>query len=61
MNIQNQTLVQYWANEHLVVSGNQYRLIDNTTNQQIFHCYASSTVEAIQQCITFSRTAWEKS
>ena len=53
-------LVQYWADDHLIVSGNFYRLIDNQTNQQIFHCYASDNIEAIQKCINFSLSEWEK-
>ena len=33
-------LVQYWADNHLVVSGNQYQLIDNETQKIIFKCTA---------------------
>ena len=55
-----QTII-YWANDHLTVSGSDYRLIDNVTNQQTFQCYAQSTFEAVRQCINFSRKQWEQS
>lgn len=53
-------IVRYWADNHLVVSGNSCRLIDNTTNQEIFHCQAASTIEAVKLCAAFSRNQWEK-
>lgn len=48
-------LVQYWADNHLVVSGNQYQLIDNETQKIIFKCKAKSDLKACAKCCAFLR------
>jgi hypothetical protein len=45
--------VQYWADYHLVVSGNQCRLIDNYPKQKLFEFAALTVVEAKQKCCQF--------
>lgn len=56
MNPQNQfVLVQYWADYHLVASGNQYCLIDNKPNQSIFKFVAQTVIEAKDKCCQFLR------
>ncbi len=48
-------LVQYWADNHLVVSGNLYQLIDNCTQENIFQFKASSLSVAFEKCYQFLR------
>ncbi|OQK17240.1 hypothetical protein AU255_04940 [Methyloprofundus sedimenti] len=48
-------IVQYWADSHLVVSGNQYQLIDNETQKILFKCTAKSDLEASKKCCAFLR------
>jgi len=56
MNQQDQSkIVQYWADNHLVVSGNQYRLIDNCTHKNLFQFDANSVSDAVEKCYQFLR------
>ena len=48
-------IVRYWADNHLVVSGNQYRLIDNCTQKNLFQCDAGSVSDAVEKCYQFLR------
>jgi len=56
MNQQDQSkLVQSWTDNHLVVSGNQCRLTDNSTHKNIFQFYASLVSEAFDKRSPFLR------
>ena len=48
-------IVQYWADNHLVVSGNHCRLIDNYDQKILLDFTAYSKADAFQQCYQFSR------
>ena len=48
-------LVRYWADNHLVVSGNLYQLFDNYTQKNIFQFTANSTAGALNKCYRFLR------
>jgi len=48
-------IVQHWTDNHLVVSGNQYRLIDNYTQKNLFQFDARSVSDAIEKCCQFFR------
>jgi hypothetical protein len=51
MNQQNQVkIAQYWADYHLTVSGNQYCLIENGTQKNLFEFVAFSLSEAKDKC-----------
>jgi hypothetical protein len=47
--------VHYWADYHLVASGNQCRLIDNHTKQNLLAFAAQTASEAKQKCCQFLR------
>ena len=56
MNQQDQSkIVQYWTDNHLVVSGNHCRLIDNYTQKNLFQFDASSVSDAFEKCYQFLR------
>ena len=61
MNQQDQSkIVQYWADNHLVFSGNHCRLIDNCNQKNLFQLDASSvsdTLKKAYQFLTFWRVA----
>ncbi|HIF50810.1 MAG TPA: hypothetical protein EYQ42_04665 [Thiotrichaceae bacterium] len=54
-------LVRYYADNHLIVIGNLYQLIDNISNQLLFLTVSSSDGYAVKQCALFLRSEWEKS
>ena len=53
-------LVRYYADNHLIVIGNLYHLIDITTNQLLFLTVSSSHAYAVKQSALFLRSEWEK-
>jgi len=56
MNQQYQSkIAQYWANNHLVVSGNHCRLIDNCTQKNLFQLDAGSVSDTFEECYPFLR------
>lgn len=56
MNQKNQcVLVEYWADNHLVVSDNHYRLIDNSNQKNLFEFAALSVTEAKEKTYQFLR------
>ena len=56
MNQQYQSkIVQYWANNHLVVSGNHCRLIDSYNQKKLFQFNASLVSGAFETCYQFLR------
>jgi len=52
-------LVHYWADNHLIVTGNLYQLIDNQTNQLLYSTVSSNNDEAEKRCGVFLRKASE--
>ena len=54
-------IVHYWADNHLIVIGNLYQLIDNISNQLLFITVSSSDDYAVKLCALFLRSEWEKS
>ena len=48
-------IVHYWADNHLVVSGNLCQLIDNYTQKTLFKFTAHSKADAFEKCYQFSR------
>ena len=56
MNQQDQSkLVQFWADKHSVVSGNQCRLTDNPTHKNKFQFDTDLVSEAFEKCYPFLR------
>jgi len=43
-------IVQYWADNHLVVSGNHCRLIDNYTQKILLQFNADSLSDVFSKC-----------
>ena len=50
-------IVQYWANYHLVVSGNHCRSIDNCTQKNLFQLDASPVFDILKNAHQFL-TSW---
>lgn len=48
--------VQYWADNHLLASGNKYRLIDNATKEVLTEFEAESLDDAKEKCSIFLRS-----
>ena len=48
-------IVQYWANYHLVVSGNHCRSIDNCTQKNLFQFDTGSVSDVVEKCYQFLR------